>query len=55
MEGLIMNITGMGVAAPVVAPIRTQATAVPHTPVARVGGDADGDNDGSGGTVDVRA
>ena len=51
-----MNITGIGVAAPVSPQIRTQATAVPHTPVARVGGDSDGDNDGSkGGTVDVRA
>jgi len=39
------------------APVRPQqASPAPKAAVAGVGGDADGDNDGSkGGTVDIRA
>ena len=52
-----MSISAVGNAASYVPQVRTQAAApAPRAAVAAVGGDADGDNDGSkGGTVDVRA
>jgi len=54
-----MSISGVGSAAAYVAPVNRQAAAPPAAKapgLAPVGGDADGDNDGSkGGTVDVRA
>lgn len=52
-----MNITGVGVAASYTPQVRAQQTAPPpQRATASVGGDSDGDNDGSkGGAVDVRA
>ena len=52
-----MSISAVGNSAGYVPQIRTQSVApAPKAAVSAVGGDADGDNDGSkGGTVDVRA
>lgn len=52
-----MSISAVGNAASFVPQVRSQpVAAAPKAAVAAVGGDADGDNDGSkGGTVDVRA
>ena len=52
-----MSISAVGSAAGFVPQVRSQgAASAPKAAVAMVGGDSDGDNDGSkGGTVDVRA
>ena len=52
-----MTISGVGSAGAYAPLVRPQPTAVaPKATVAAVGGDADGDNDGSkGSAVDVRA
>ena len=52
-----MNISAVGNAGGYVPQVRAQhATEAPKVAASAVGGDADGDNDGSkGGTVDVRA
>jgi hypothetical protein len=52
-----MSISAVGNAAGYVPQVRSQTVApAPKAAVAAVGGDSDGDNDGSkGGSVDVRA
>ena len=52
-----MSISAVGNAASFVPQVRSpQAAPAPKAAVAAVGGDSDGDNDGSkGATVDVRA
>ena len=51
-----MSISAVGSAASYVPQVRPQQAAASKPAVAALGGDSDGDNDGSlGGTVDVRA
>ena len=52
-----MSISAVGSAASYVPQVRSQqAASAPKAAVAAVGGDSDGDNDGTkGGTVDVRS
>jgi hypothetical protein len=57
MEDIAVTVSPVGSTASYVPQVRTQAASNPaRTAPVSVGGDSDGDNDGSkGGTVDVRA